>query len=46
MRGLFRKLGEVATLYDSLHRTPPYTETGYPMVRVTDIQRGYINLAE
>ena len=31
-------LGEVATLYDSLHKTPKYSDDGYPMVRVTDIK--------
>lgn len=38
------KLGEVAEVIDSLHRTPTYSEKGYPMVRVTDIKRGYLNL--
>lgn len=37
-------LGEVATLYDSLHKTPEnYTDTGYPMIRVTDVKRGFLN---
>jgi len=38
-----RELGEVAELHDSLHRTPAYAEDGYPMIRVTDIRRGYVN---
>lgn len=41
------KLIEIATLYDSLHKTPNnYHEEGLPMVRVTDVQRGYVNLSE
>jgi len=38
-------LSNVAVLYDSLHKTPKYLDDGYPMLRVTDITRGYINLA-
>lgn len=34
-------LGQIATLFDSLHKTPAYAVTGYPMIRVTDIRRGY-----
>lgn len=38
-------LGELATLYDSLHKTPKsYSEDGFPMVRVTDINRGFVTL--
>ncbi|MFZ3138290.1 MAG: restriction endonuclease subunit S [Thermodesulfovibrionales bacterium] len=37
-------LGEIAEVIDSLHRTPIYSEKGYPMVRVTDIKPGYLNL--
>jgi type I restriction enzyme S subunit len=37
-------LGEVSTLYDSLHKTPKdYVDTGYPMIRVTDVKRGFLN---
>ena len=36
------ELGEVAELYDSLHQTPQYTDEGYPMIRVTDIRRGFV----
>ncbi len=36
------ELGEVAELYDSLHQTPKYTTKGYPMIRVTDIRRGFV----
>ncbi|WP_411828037.1 restriction endonuclease subunit S [Luteolibacter sp. AS25] len=38
------KLDEVVTLYDSLHKTPPgYKDEGYPMIRVTDIRRGFVD---
>ena len=45
MTGDFQKveLGEVAELYDSLHQTPQYSIEGYPMIRVTDIRRGYVD---
>ena len=36
------ELGCVAELHDSRHETPKYVEVGYPMVRVTDICRGYL----
>jgi len=35
-------LGDVGELYDSLHQTPQYAEEGYPMIRVTDIRRGFV----
>ena len=38
------KLGEIAEIIDSLHQTPTYSVVGYPMVRVTDINGGYLNL--
>jgi len=38
-------LSDIAMLYDSLHQTPKYSDDGYPMVRVTDIKYGYINLS-
>lgn len=42
--GTVVKLGEIATLYDSLHKTPKsYVEQGYPMIRVTDVKRGFVN---
>lgn len=38
-------LGEIAELIDSLHKTPKYVENGeYPMVRVTDLKNGVIDL--
>lgn len=39
-----RRLDEVADVIDSLHQTPSYEEYGVPMVRVTDIKPGYLNL--
>ena len=39
-----KPLGEVAELVDSLHKTPNYVEAGFPMVRVTDIKPGMLNL--
>lgn len=39
------ELGEIAELYDSLHQTPQYAAEGYPMIRVTDIRRGFVNTA-
>src|ERR1039457_1958002 len=39
------ELGEVAELYDSLHQTPQYANEGYPMIRVTDIRRGFVETA-
>lgn len=39
-----KKLKDCALIYDSLHQTPEYSGFGYPMVRVTDIREGYLNL--
>ena len=39
------ELGSIATLWDCLHKTPSYSEDGYPMVRVTDIKRGFLDLS-
>jgi type I restriction enzyme, S subunit len=33
-------LDDIAIVIDSLHKTPTYSEIGYPMVRVTDIKGG------
>ncbi len=35
---------EVSNLFDSLHKTPKYVTEGFPMVRVTDVRPGYLNL--
>ncbi|QBC45919.1 restriction endonuclease subunit S [Iodobacter fluviatilis] len=37
-------LSEVTNVIDSLHQTPIFSPTGYPMVRVTDIKSGKVNL--
>ena len=39
------RLGDVADLIDCLHKTPSYSEEGFPMVRVTDIKPGFLNLS-
>lgn len=39
------KLGQAADLLDCLHKTPTYVEVGIPIVRVTDIRKGYLNLS-
>lgn len=39
------KLQDIAEVIDSLHKTPIYSETGYPMVRCTDVKYGFLNLS-
>lgn len=39
------KLVDVAKVIDSLHKTPKYTEEGFPMVRVTDVRPGPLDLS-
>jgi type I restriction enzyme, S subunit len=39
------RLDKVATIIDSLHKTPAYSEQGLPMVRVTDIKGGFLDLS-
>jgi type I restriction enzyme S subunit len=41
-----RRLDEVATIIDSLHKTPSYSEVGGAMVRVTDVQGGFLDLSK
>ena len=41
-----RRLDEVATIIDSLHKTPSYSDVGSPMVRVTDVQGGFLDLSK
>ncbi len=41
----YAKLSEIADIIDSLHQTPKYCNKGIPMVRVTDVQLGDINLS-
>ena len=38
-------LGNIAELHDSLHQTPSYSDEGTPMVRVTDISMGYLDVS-
>lgn len=40
-----RCLGDVSDLIDCLHKTPTYFESGFPMVRVTDIKPGFLDLS-
>lgn len=39
-----RRLDEVAEIIDSLHKTPRYSGVGFSMVRVTDVQGGFLDL--
>ncbi|MDC3189530.1 restriction endonuclease subunit S [Pseudoalteromonas elyakovii] len=39
-----QKLESIADIIDSRHKTPIYSDAGYPMVRVVDIKGGYLNL--
>lgn len=41
-----KRLGEVSILWDCLHKTPNYCDDGFPMVRVTDIKKGFLDLSE
>ncbi|MBI6013216.1 restriction endonuclease subunit S, partial [Clostridium perfringens] len=38
-----KKLSELANVIDSLHETPEYSEQGYPMIRVVDVNGKEIN---
>lgn len=38
------KLDEMAKVIDCLHKTPTFSESGFPMVRVSDIKSGNLNL--
>ena len=37
-------LQDIAKVIDSLHKTPSYSDVGIPMVRVTDVKPGFLNL--
>ena len=39
-------LGNTCELLDCLHRTPKYSNHGYPMVRVTDVKNGPLDTSE
>lgn len=41
-----KKIIDVADLIDSLHKTPKYADDGFPMVRVTDIKVGELDLSK
>jgi type I restriction enzyme S subunit len=45
MSSEFTVLEDVADVVDSLHKTPTYVEVGLPMVRVTDVKYGFLNLS-
>ena len=45
MNAEFSSLDEVAEVIDSLHKTPNYAGEGFPMVRVTDVKYGTLNLS-
>jgi type I restriction enzyme, S subunit len=40
------ELQEVSKVVDSLHRTPAFTNSGYPMVRAADVKGGFLDLTE
>jgi len=40
------ELEGIADVIDSLHKTPTYSNDGLPMVRVTDIKRGYLKTSD
>jgi type I restriction enzyme S subunit len=46
MRSNYSKLEDVADVIDSLHKTPRYSETGYSMVRCTDVKYGRLSLKD
>lgn len=39
-------LDESSLIVDSLHKSPKYADEGYPMVRVTDIKPGFLDLSK
>jgi type I restriction enzyme S subunit len=39
-----RKLEDIAQVIDSRHKTPQYSDEGYPMVRVVDVKGGILQL--
>lgn len=40
------KLSDIAEVIDSMHQTPKYSAVGKPLVRVTDLKNGYLNLKD
>lgn len=41
-----KRIDEISKVTDSLHQTPVYSDKGFPMVRVTDVKRGYLSLQD
>jgi type I restriction enzyme S subunit len=39
-------LGDISDVIDSLHVTPKYSTDGHPMIRVTDISNGFLDLTK
>lgn len=44
MRSNTSRVGEIAEIVDSLHKTPKYSATGWSMVRATDVKYGPLRL--
>lgn len=44
MRSNTSRVGEIADIVDSLHKTPKYSATGWSMVRATDVKYGPLHL--
>jgi type I restriction enzyme, S subunit len=40
------ELEKVSRVVDSLHKTPEFTDSGYPMVRAADVKGGFLDLVE
>jgi type I restriction enzyme, S subunit len=40
-----QRVDDAATIIDCLHKTPKYADSGYPMVRVTDVKGEYLDLS-
>ncbi len=41
-----KTISDVSKIIDSLHQTPKYSATGYPMVRVQDIKNDFLDLKD
>ncbi|MCC8358372.1 restriction endonuclease subunit S [Salinimicrobium sediminilitoris] len=40
-----KTLKDIGKVIDSLHKTPKYSDSGYPMVRVKDVKTGFLDLS-
>lgn len=38
------KLETLCNVFDSLHKSPKYSEVGIPMIRVKDLKEGYLKI--